>query len=197
MIEVAVIILAVTSIVAGALVFRVDSMARATYALAASFVAVGLLMLVLGAEYLAAITILMMIMEMAIMAVFMMMFMMNPAGLMPMSMLHGKKTALAIAVFTFVALSTVVLVVPWPSGRFDGGTDTTFALGMDLMGPHMLTMITVSAVIFATLVAAVSMAVTHGRYGKSDVPTPPLEQPPLEQERHGAMHEDMTKGHHQ
>ncbi len=72
--------------------FYVDSMARATYALAVSFVAVGVSLLLLGQAYLGVIVILMMVMEMAVMAVYMVMFMgMNPA-LMPMSMVHSQRS---------------------------------------------------------------------------------------------------------
>ena len=68
-------VLAVVAIVAGAFVFRFDSMARATYALALSFVAVGCAILLLRLDYIGIITVLMMVMEMAIMAVFMVMLM--------------------------------------------------------------------------------------------------------------------------
>jgi NADH:ubiquinone oxidoreductase subunit 6 (subunit J) len=83
--------LAVIALASGIAVFRVDSMARATYALAVSFVAVGAIMLMFDLDYIGVITILMMVMEMAIMAIYMIMFMgMNPA-LMPMSMVHNKR----------------------------------------------------------------------------------------------------------
>ncbi len=76
---------AVVAVLAGAAVFYVDSMARATYALALSFVAVGVAVLTLHQGYLGVVVVLMMVMEMAVMAVYMVMFMgMNPA-LMPMS----------------------------------------------------------------------------------------------------------------
>ncbi|EUA27869.1 putative nADH dehydrogenase subunit J [Mycobacterium xenopi 4042] len=89
-----------------AAVFRVNSMARATYALAVSFVAVGVAVLLLQQNYIGVVTILMMVMEMAVMAVYMVMFMgMNPA-LMPMSMVHDKRRALATAAVTFVVLAT-------------------------------------------------------------------------------------------
>ena len=52
------------SVVAGALVFYVDSMARATYALALSFVAVGVALLLMGQAYMGVIVVLMMVMEM-------------------------------------------------------------------------------------------------------------------------------------
>ncbi len=84
---------AVVSVVAGTLVFYVDSMARATYALAVSFVAVGVTLLLMGQAYMGVIVILMMVMEMAVMAVYMVMFMgMNPA-LMPMSMVHSHRSS--------------------------------------------------------------------------------------------------------
>jgi hypothetical protein len=71
---------AVVSVLAGAAVFHVDSMARATYALALSFVAVGLAVLTLQQGYVGVVIVLMMVMEMAVMAVYMVMFMgMNPA----------------------------------------------------------------------------------------------------------------------
>ncbi|HLS02661.1 MAG TPA: NADH:ubiquinone oxidoreductase subunit J, partial [Beutenbergiaceae bacterium] len=67
--------LGVVAILSGAAVFWVDSMARASYALALSFVAVGVQVLFLQQNYVGVIAILMMIMEMAIMAVYMVMFM--------------------------------------------------------------------------------------------------------------------------
>jgi NADH:ubiquinone oxidoreductase subunit 6 (subunit J) len=75
--------LGVVSVAAGIAVFVVDSMARATFALLSSFLAVAGILLALDQIYLAVVTALMMTVEMAIMAVFMLMFMMNPAGLIP------------------------------------------------------------------------------------------------------------------
>ena len=86
-------VLGVLAVAAGVAVFRVDSMARATYALAVSFTAVGLALLLVGLDYLGVVVVLMMVMEMAVMAVYMIMFMgMNPA-LMPMSMVHDNRRA--------------------------------------------------------------------------------------------------------
>ena len=81
--------LGVVAIVAGALVFVVASMARATFALLLSFLAVAGLLVAFDLDYLGFVTAVMMTIEMAIMAVFMIMFMMNPAGLMPMTMVHN------------------------------------------------------------------------------------------------------------
>jgi NADH:ubiquinone oxidoreductase subunit 6 (subunit J) len=147
-------LLALVAVAAGVAVFRVDSMARATYALAVSFVAVGLALLLLGLPYLGAVTVLMMVMEMAVMGVYMVMFMgMNPA-LMPMDMVHGKRAALAVAVGTFLVLAAGILLVPWPERRGVPAADTTRSLGEAVMGRHMLVMTAVSAVLFATIVAA-------------------------------------------
>jgi NADH:ubiquinone oxidoreductase subunit 6 (subunit J) len=159
-------LLAVVAVAAGVAVFSVDSMARATYALAASFVAVGLALLLLDLQFLGVITVLMMIMEMAVMAIYMIMFMgMNPA-LMPMSMKHSKGAAMTIAIGTFVVLAAGALLVPWPDRRGTPAPDLTVALGEAVMGPKMLVMMTVSPVLFATIVAALVLAVPNGRYDR-------------------------------
>ena len=157
-------VLAVVAVASGVAVFRVDSMARATYALAVSFVAVGGALLLLGQGYLGAVVVLMMVMEMAVMAVYMVMFMgMNPA-LMPMSMVHSNRAALLTAGGTFVVLAAGALLVPWPTRRGAPAGDVTRALGEALMGSHMLVMMAVSPVMAATIVAGVVLSVRGGRY---------------------------------
>ncbi|MDY6999689.1 MAG: NADH-quinone oxidoreductase subunit J [Actinomycetota bacterium] len=157
---------AVVAVAAGAAVFWVDSMARATYALAASFVAVGVAVLLLQQNYIGVIVILMMVMEMAVMAVYMVMFMgMNPA-LMPMSMVHGKRLALVIAAGTFLLLSAGILLADWPSRRGAPAPDVTAALGEALMGADMLVMIVISPVMVATIVAGVVLALRRTRYDR-------------------------------
>ena len=121
--------LGVLAVVAGAAVFYVDSMARATYALAVSFIAVGVQVLFLQQNYVGVVTVLMMVMEMAIMAVYMVMFMgMNPA-LMPMSMVHSNKAALGVAGATFLFLAGGILLVDWPARTGSPPPDVTRALG--------------------------------------------------------------------
>ena len=157
---------AVIAVAAGAAVFIVNSMARATYALAVSFVAVGVAILLLQQNYIGIITILMMVMEMAVMAVYMVMFMgMNPA-LMPMSMVHDNRRALAAAVGTFVVLATGILLVDWPSRRGAAPPDVTVALGEELMGPKMLAMVVISPVMVATIVAGIVLAAHRSRYDR-------------------------------
>ncbi|AOS91611.1 NADH-quinone oxidoreductase subunit J [Mycobacterium intracellulare] len=157
---------AVIAVVSGAAVFIVNSMARATYALAASFVAVGVVVLLLQQNYIGVVTILMMVMEMAVMAVYMVMFMgMNPA-LMPMSMVHDSRRALAAAVGTFIVLAAGILLTDWPSLRGTPPPDVTVALGEEVMGPKMLAMAVISPVMVATIVAGIVLAAHRSRYDR-------------------------------
>jgi NADH-quinone oxidoreductase subunit J len=150
----------------GVMVFRFDSMARATYALLLSLLCVGGLVMLLGLDYLGVVIVLMMTIEMAIMAVFMVMYMMNPAGLMPMSMLHNTRAAAAICTGVFVLLAAGILLAPWPRREGRPASDPTKALGEALMGPHMLTMMTLGLTLFATIVATVVLATARGRYDR-------------------------------
>ncbi len=159
-------VLAVAAVVFGLLVFRLDSMAQVTFALLASFLAVAGLVLLVGLSYLGAVIILMMIIEMVIMAIFMIMYMMNPAGLMPMSMFHNKAGSMSIAIGTFVLLAVGILLVDWPQRRGEPAPDPTFALGEALMGGQMLTMMTLGVGLFATIVATVVLSTGRGRYDR-------------------------------
>jgi NADH:ubiquinone oxidoreductase subunit 6 (subunit J) len=157
---------AAVAVLAGIAVFSVNSMARATYALAASFVAVGVEVLLLHQNYIGVITILMMVMEMAVMAVYMVMFMgMNPA-LMPMSMVHDKWTSLAVAVGAFGLLAAGIVLIDWPARRGSAAPDVTEALGEALMGPKMLVLVVMSPVMVATIVGGVALAAHRTRYDR-------------------------------
>ncbi len=158
--------LAAVAVAGGAAVFIVNSMARATYALASSFVAVGIQVILLGLDYVGVIVVLMMIMEMAIMAVYMIMFMgMNPA-LMPMSMVHGHRWSLATAIAVFAVLVVGILLTPWPTRSGVPAADPTMELGRALMDSKMLVMMLVSAVLLTTVVAALVLALPRGRYDR-------------------------------
>ncbi|MER6913605.1 NADH-quinone oxidoreductase subunit J [Streptomyces sp. NPDC000594] len=159
-------VLALLAVAAGVLVFRFDSMARATFALLTTLLCVGGELIVLGLDYLGIVTVLMMTIEMAIMAVFMVMFMMNPAGLMPMTMVHNSRGAAVICAGSFVALVAGILLVPWPRRRGRAPADPTLDLGLSLMGPQMLTMMTLGMALFATIVATVVLATGRGRYDR-------------------------------
>lgn len=156
--------MALVAVASGVAVFVVDSMARATFALAVSFIAVGVELILLDMAYLGVITILMMVMEMAIMAVFMIMLMMNPGGLMPMSMFHNTRGSWLISLATFAVLATGSVLIPWPPRQGSPPPDVTRALGEAIMGSKMLVMVAVSAVLFATMVSAVVLSASRGRY---------------------------------
>ncbi|MEO7421407.1 MAG: NADH-quinone oxidoreductase subunit J [Ornithinibacter sp.] len=159
-------VLGVVAVGSAVAVFVVDSMARATYALALSFIAVGFSLVLMQQNYLGVVTVLMMLMEMAIMAVYMVMFMgMNPA-LMPMSMVHDKRAALGVAVVSFVVLGAGAMLVDWPVRRGVPAPDVTAALGQALMGRHMLVMIVISPVMVATIVGGVVLAAHRTRYDR-------------------------------
>jgi NADH-quinone oxidoreductase subunit J len=159
-------VLAVAALVSGLLVFRLDSMAQVTFALLASFLAAAGVVVLLGLGYLGVVTALMMVIEMVIMVVFMIMFMMNPAGLMPMTMVHNRTGSAIIATATFVALAAGILLVDWPARQGDPAPDVTFALGAALMSGQMLTMMTLGVGLFATIVATVVLATDRGRYDR-------------------------------
>lgn len=154
------------AVAAGVAVFVVDSMARATFALLLSFLAVAGLMLALDLVYLGLVTALMMTMEMAIMAVFMVMLMMNPAGLMPMSMVHNRRGSAVAGALAFVVLTTGVWVVDWPLRDGQPPADSTRQLGEAIMGSHMLVMLVVGVGLFATIVAGTVLVTSRGRYDR-------------------------------
>jgi NADH:ubiquinone oxidoreductase subunit 6 (subunit J) len=157
--------LAVAAVASGVAVFVVDSMARATFALLASFLCVGLELLLIDLEYLGVLVVLMMIMEMLVMAVFMIMYMMNPAGLMSMTMVHNHRGALVLAGAVFAALAAGIFLVDWPERAGTPPPDPTIALGESIMGPKMLVMIVIGVAILATMIASVLLATRRGRYG--------------------------------
>jgi len=159
-------VLALLAAASGFMVFRFNSMARVTISLLVSFLASGGLLILLGLGYLGVVVILMMIMEMIIMAVFMIAYMMNPAGLMQMAMFHNKRGSLAISTTTFALLAAGIFLTPWPRRAGARPRDATFQLGQALMGPQMLTMITLGLSLFATMVAAVLLATRRGRYDR-------------------------------
>ncbi|MET8336861.1 NADH-quinone oxidoreductase subunit J [Streptosporangium canum] len=157
-------VLAVLSVASGVAVFVVDSMARATFALLASLVGVGLIFLLIDLSYLGVLIVLMMVMEMTVMAVFMIMYMMNPAGLMPMKMVHNSRGAPLIAAGVFVLLAAGVFLTPWPRRRGSPPADPIHALGLSIMGPKMLVMMVVGAAILATMISTTVLATHRGRY---------------------------------
>ena len=158
--------LGVTAVAAGVAVFVVDSMARATFALLGSFLAVAAILLVLDLVYLAVVTALMMTIEMVIMALFMIMFMMNPAGLMPMTMVHNRRGSAAAGAGVFTVLSAGIWLVDWRLPAPARPADTTRQLGEALMGDYMLVMLVIGVALFATILAGTMLATHRGRYDR-------------------------------
>ena len=159
-------VLAPLAAASGFMVFRFGSMARVTISLLVSFLASGALLVLLGLGYLGVVVILMMVIEMIIMAVFMVAYMMNPGGLIQMSMYHNKPGSLAVSIGTFVLLGAGIFAVPWPRRAGARPASPAFQLGAALMGSQMLTMITLAFVLFATMVGAVVLATRRGRYDR-------------------------------
>ena len=162
----AVAVLGAVSVAAGIAVFVVDSMARATFALLASFLAVAGVLLALDLVYLAVVTALMMTIEMAIMAVFMIMFMMNPAGLMPMTMVHNAKGSAVTGAGVFALLTIGIWTIDWPTRNPPRPADSTRQLGEAIMGSHMLVMLVIGIGLFATILAGTVLATARGRYDR-------------------------------
>lgn len=165
------------AIVTAYLVFRTDSMVRAAYWLLASFVGVGAILVLLGAEFLGLVLMLMMAGEMTIMAFVMVMFMMNPAGLNPMFMVHQHRTAIAAGIASFLVLSGAVLVSDFPNAPAKQTSRATEELGTELLGESMLMFQTAGVALLSTMIGAVAVASRRGRYGdaEEDSIEPPLQ----------------------
>ena len=163
------VVLAVAAMASGWLVFRVDSMARATFSLLGSFLAVACLMLLLASEFLFAITFLMMIGEMVIMVLYMIAFMMNPAGLNPMNMVHQPRWAAAAGIVTFLVLASAILVTDWPVSEAGPPEDVTAAIGHELLGDSMLIFETAGVTLLTGMIAVMAMAARRGRFGDAIV----------------------------
>ena len=169
------------AVITGYLVFRTDSMVRASFWLLASFVNVGLILVMLNARFIGFSVVLMMAGEMSVMAIFMVMLMMNPAGLNPMTMVHQHRTSIAAGVTTFVALAGIGVLVDFPADAArQHPADVTAELGVEELGDSMLVFQTAGATLLATMIGGIAVTSRRGRYGTADegsVP-PPLDPVP-------------------
>ena len=169
-------IMALAAVLAAWRVFRTDSMVRAAYWLMASFVAVAVILVLMGAEFLGLVLLLMMAGEMTIMAVFMVMFMMNPAGLNPMSMVHQHRAAIAAGLVAFLGLGAAGVLGRFPERPRPVQGQATAELGTELLGDSMLIFETAGVALLATMIGTIAIASRRGRYGEADAGS---EEPPL------------------
>lgn len=156
------------AIFAGWRVFVTDSMVRASFFLLISFLAVGVIMLLLAAIYLGVALFFMMAVEMMVMALFMVMFMMNPAGLNPMKMVHQEKVAIGVGGVTFIALGAVALFGQFPERPLPEGLEPVASLGHELLGDSMLVFESAGVTLLATMIAVVMLTSHRGRYGDAN-----------------------------
>lgn len=177
-VDVAFAVFGVSAVVTGYLVFRTDSMVRASFWLLASFVNVGFILLLLNARFLGFSVILMMAGEMSVMAVFMVMLMMNPAGLNPMTMVHQNRVSIAAGVVSFLALAAVGVFVDFPvDPARQPPAVVTAELGVEELGDSMLVFQTAGAALLATMIGAIAVTSRRGRYGDAEQGSAP---PPLD-----------------
>lgn len=164
-VDIAFLLLAILAVVSGWRVFCTDSMVRASFFLLVSFIAVGVIMILLAAEYLGVAMFFMMAVEMMVMATFMVMFMMNPAGLNPMMMVHQHKFSIAAGVVIFVILAGVALLAEFPDNPLSAELDPVTSLGNELLGDSMLIFESAGIVLLTTMIGVVVLSSHRGRYG--------------------------------
>jgi NADH:ubiquinone oxidoreductase subunit 6 (subunit J) len=133
-----------------------------------SFIAVGLIMLLLAAPYIGIATVFMMAVEMMVMALFMVMFMMNPAGLNPMNMVHQERLSVIAGIVAFLGFSAAALLSDLPSDPVAAGAPVVHDLGIELLGNSMLIFETAGVTLLATMVGAVILSSRSGRFGDAD-----------------------------
>ncbi len=159
---------AAIAVLSGWRVFVTDSMVRASFFLLTSFLAVGVIMLLLGAVYLGMSLFFMMAVEMMIMALFMVMFMMNPAGLNPMKMVHQEKAAILVGVVGFLVLGATSLFAEFPSRPLPLNLKPVETLGKELLGDSMLVFESAGVTLLATMISVVVLTSHKGRYGDAN-----------------------------
>ena len=147
----------------GILVFRTASMMRSAMALLASMAALGLLFLMLEAEFLGVLQLMMMATEMAVMAIFMVMYMMDPGGLGAMDMSHQKRSALTVAVVSGGVAALLAFVVDWGPIVDDAPEPGVqlYDLGIEIMERSMIIFETAGITILTAMIAATMVAIAR------------------------------------
>lgn len=138
-------------------VFMTSSMVRSALSLLASMAILGIIFLVLEAEFLGILQIMMMATEMSIMAIFMMMYMMDPGGMGNMDMSHQKKLSIGVGIFSGAAVILLVAFSDW--GRIaiqiPEASKQNYDLGMELMKRSMMIFETAGTSILVAMIATV------------------------------------------
>jgi NADH-quinone oxidoreductase subunit J len=145
----------------GVVVFRTHSMVRSALALLFSQTAVGVMFLVMQAEFLGVLQIMMMATEMSVMAIFMVMFMMDPGGLGAMEMTHQKRLSLWAGGIGLVAALAVILFGNWGpvAMAVPDASEQVVLLGRELLGRSMFIFQSAGLTILTAMVAATMVAI--------------------------------------
>lgn len=145
----------------GIVVFRTHSMVRSALALLFSQTAVGVMFLLMQAEFLGVLQVMMMATEMSVMAIFMVMFMMDPGGMGAMDMTHQKRLSLWAGGVGLGAALAVIWLPDWgPAGLgVPAPAEQTAALGRELLGRSMFIFESAALMILTAMVAATMVAI--------------------------------------
>tara|TARA_R110002110_G_scaffold147570_5_gene338157 strand:+ start:1501 stop:2025 length:525 start_codon:yes stop_codon:yes gene_type:complete len=145
----------------GVIVFRTHSMVRSAIALLFSQTAVGVMFLLMQAEFLGVLQIMMMATEMSVMAIFMVMFMMDPGGMGAMDMTHQKRLSLWSGGIGLVAALAVIWQADWGPlvPNIPGAAEQAADLGRELLGRSMFIFQSAGLTILTAMVAATMVAI--------------------------------------
>jgi len=145
----------------GVVVFRTHSMVRSAIALLFSQTAVGVMFLLMQAEFLGVLQIMMMATEMSVMAIFMVMFMMDPGGMGAMEMTHQKRLSLWAGGIGLVGALAVIWLADWgpPVPVIPGAAEQAADLGRELLGRSMFIFQSAALMILTAMVAATMVAI--------------------------------------
>lgn len=146
-------------------VFETDSMVRASFSLLAAMVSVGVLMVLLLADFLGLSFVLMAAIEMTVMALLMVAMMMDPGGLRPMSMLHQPRVALGLGLTSALGLTAVALRAELPARPLQADAGSLATLGSELLGGSMLVFESAGVALLATMLGAVILTARNSRHG--------------------------------
>lgn len=144
-------------------VFMTSSMVRSALSLLASMAIIGLMFLIMEAEFLGVLQIMMMATEMSIMAIFMMMYMMDPGGMSGMDMSHQKKPSILLAGITGILALLVILFSDWGliAVEAPSAAEQNHDLGIEVMKRSMMIFETAGVTILVAMISATATALVY------------------------------------